>query len=93
MAMALAEVPLLLSVTPLRSFEEAEYLANEVPGVWIPSATLRAMERAAPGAARATGIDPAAALLSQARDLVTGVILTAPEDDPTALAPLLTALG
>ena len=29
-------VPLLLSVTPLRSFEEADYLANEVPGVCIP---------------------------------------------------------
>jgi homocysteine S-methyltransferase len=93
MAMALAEVPLLLSVTPLRSFEEAEYLANEVPGVCIPPGTLQAMERAGRGAARATGIELAAALLGQARDLVSGVIVTAPEDDPTALAPLLAALG
>jgi 5,10-methylenetetrahydrofolate reductase len=93
MASALADVPLLLSVTPLRSFEEAEYLAHEVPGVCIPPDTLRAMERAGPGAARATGIALAADLLCEARKLVSGVIVTAPEDDPTALTPLLASAG
>jgi methionine synthase / methylenetetrahydrofolate reductase(NADPH) len=83
------EAPLLLSVTPLRSFEEADYLANEVPGVTIPPDTLRAMERAGRGAARAVGIDLAACLLHEARKLVSGVIVTAAEDDPTGLAPLL----
>jgi len=84
-------VPLLLSVSPLRSFEEADYLANEVPGVIIPPDTLRAMERAAPGAARATGIELAVALVRQARKLVSGVIATAAADDPAVLAPLLAA--
>ena len=84
-------VPLLLSVAPLRSFEEADYLANEVPGVTIPPETLRALERAGPGRARAVGIDLAAALLQQARGLVSGVMLTAAEDDLTALAPVLAA--
>ena len=83
--------PLLLSVSPLRSFEEADYLANEVPGVTIPPDTLRAMERAAPGAARATGIELAVALVRQARKLVSGVIATAAADDPAVLAPLLAA--
>ena len=86
-------VPLLLSVTPLRSFEEADYLANEVPGVCIPPDTLRAMERAGRGAARAVGIELAADLLVQARKLVSGVIVTAAEDDLTGLAPLLAAAG
>ena len=86
-------VPLLLSVTPLRSFEEADYLANEVPGVCIPAETLRAMERAGRGAARAVGIELAADLLREARKLVSGVIVTAAEDDLTGLAPLLAALG
>jgi homocysteine S-methyltransferase len=86
-------VPLLLSVTPLRSFEEADYLANEVPGVCIPSDTLRAMERADRGAARAVGIELAADLLIQARKLVSGVIVTAAEDDLAGLAPLLAAVG
>jgi 5,10-methylenetetrahydrofolate reductase len=43
-------VPLLLSVAPLTSFEEADYLAHEVPGVTIPAATLDAMERQGPPA-------------------------------------------
>jgi homocysteine S-methyltransferase len=92
-ALAAQEVPLLLSVTPLRSFEEAEYLANEVPGVCIPPDTLRAMERAGRGGARAVGIELAADLLREARKLVSGVIVTAAEDDPTGLAPLLAAVG
>jgi methionine synthase / methylenetetrahydrofolate reductase (NADH) len=85
--------PLLLSVTPLRSFEEADYLANEVPGVTIPPDTLRAMERAGRGAARAVGIDLAACLLHEARKLVSGVIVTAAADDPAGLAPLLATAG
>ena len=86
-------IPLLLSVTPLRSFEEADYLANEVPGVCIPPDTLRAMERAGRGAARAVGIELAADLLLAARKLVSGVIVAAAEDDPTGLTPLLAAVG
>jgi methionine synthase / methylenetetrahydrofolate reductase(NADPH) len=88
-----AEVPVLLSVTPLRSFEEADYLAHEVPGVTIPAAALRAMERAGRGAARAAGAELAADLLRDARKLVGGVILTAAEDDLAVLAPLLAVLG
>ena len=86
-------VPLLLSVTPLASFEDADYLAHEVPGVTIPSATLDVMERAGRSGGRAAGLDLAVSLLAKARPLVSGVILTAPGDDPAALAPLLDALG
>jgi len=98
MAAALAaqdtgKIPLLLSVTPLRSFEEADYLANEVPGVCIPPEVLRIMERAGRAAARAAGIDLAAALVREARDLVRGVIVTAAEDDAAGLGPLLAAAG
>ncbi len=86
-------VPLLLSVAPLSSFEEADYLAHEVPGVTIPGSTLDAMERAGRSGGRAVGLDLAASLLAKARPLVSGVILAAPGDDPAALAPLLEALG
>jgi homocysteine S-methyltransferase len=86
-------VPLLLSVTPLRSFEEADYLANEVPGVTVPPDTLQAMERAGRGAARAVGIDLAACLLHEARKLVSGVIVTAADDDQAGLAPLMATVG
>ncbi len=86
-------VPLLLSVAPLTSFEEADYLAHEVPGVTIPGSTLDAMERAGRSGGRAVGLELAANLLAKARPLVSGVILTAPGDDPAALAPLIEALG
>jgi methionine synthase / methylenetetrahydrofolate reductase (NADH) len=86
-------VPLLLSVAPLSSFEEADYLAHEVPGVTIPGSTLDAMERAGRSGGRAVGLELAANLLAKARPLVSGVILAAPGDDPAALAPLLDALG
>ena len=86
-------VPLLLSVAPLTSFEEADYLAHEVPGVTIPGSTLDAMDRAGRSGGRAVGLELAANLLTKARPLVSGVILTAPGDDPAALAPLTDALG
>jgi homocysteine S-methyltransferase len=86
-------VPLLLSVAPLSSFEEADYLAHEVPGVTIPGSTLDAMERAGRSGGRAVGLELAANLLTKARPMVSGVILTAPGDDPAALAPLTEALG
>jgi methionine synthase / methylenetetrahydrofolate reductase(NADPH) len=86
-------IPLLLSVAPLTSFEEADYLAHEVPGVTIPGSTLDAMERAGRSGGRAVGLELAVNLLTKARPLVSGVILTAPGDDPAALAPLTDALG
>ena len=92
-ALEAEEVPLLLSVTPLRSFEEADYLAHEVPGVTIPADTLRAMEQAGRAAARAVGIELAADLLRDARKLVSGVILTAAEEDVAVLTPLLSVVA
>ena len=92
-ALAGTGVPLLLSVAPLRSFEEADYLANEVPGVTIPDATLRALDSAGRGDARAVGLDLAADLLAKARPMVRGVLLTAPDDDPAAILPLLSVLS
>jgi homocysteine S-methyltransferase len=85
-------IPLLLSVNPLTSFEEADYLAHEVPGVTIPAATLEAMERAGRSGGRAVGLELAATVLAKARPLVSGVILATP-DDPAALEPLLEVLA
>jgi methionine synthase / methylenetetrahydrofolate reductase(NADPH) len=92
-ALEAEDTPLLLSVTPLRSFEEADYLAHEVPGVTIPPEALRLMEQAGRGAARAVGVELAADLLRDARKLVSGVIVTAAEEDLTVLAPLLSVVA
>jgi homocysteine S-methyltransferase len=88
-----ARVPVLACITPLHSFEEADYLAHEVPDVNMPAATLRAMERAGPAAARATGLRLAADLLAEARPLADGVVLTTPDGDAAALGPLLAVLA
>jgi homocysteine S-methyltransferase len=85
-------VPVLACITPLRSFEEADYLAHEVPDVNVPATTLRAMESAGP-AARAAGLRLAADLLAEARPLVDGVVLTMPEGDAATLGPLLAVLA
>ena len=94
MAAALAEedIPILASVAPLRSFEEADYLSHEVPDISIPRQTLHAMEQAGPHAAR-TGIELAAGLLAEARPLVRGAVLTLPSIDLAALDILLAALA
>jgi methionine synthase I (cobalamin-dependent)/5,10-methylenetetrahydrofolate reductase len=92
-ALADTRVPVLLSVSPLRSFEEADYLAHEVPEVSIPAGTLRAMERAGRRAARETGLDLSLGLLREGRPLVNGVVLTAARGDAAALAPLLAAVS
>jgi methionine synthase / methylenetetrahydrofolate reductase(NADPH) len=92
-ALADTGVPVLLSVAPLRSYEEADYLAHEVPEVSIPPAALRAMERAGRRAARQTGLDLSVRLLREGRPLVNGVLLTTAQADAAALRPLLAAVS
>ncbi|MDT7610656.1 MAG: methionine synthase / methylenetetrahydrofolate reductase [Pseudonocardiales bacterium] len=76
-------VPVLVAVSPLTSFQEAEYLAYEVPDVTIPTATLDALRRARSGAATA-GLELAAELVAEVRALAKGVVL-APTSDTVAV--------
>ena len=85
-----AEVPVLLALAPLRGFDEAEFLAHEVPGVTIPEGTLRALERAGRDAA-AVGLDLAAGLAAQAAALAQGVVLRY-DGDLAAMERLCAAL-
>jgi homocysteine S-methyltransferase len=84
------DIPILLSIVPLSSFEEADYLSHEVPDISIPQQTLTAMERAGQRAEQ-TGLELAGDLLDEARPLVHGVVLTFPGLDPPALDRLLGA--
>jgi methionine synthase I (cobalamin-dependent)/5,10-methylenetetrahydrofolate reductase len=84
-------VPVLLALAPLRGFDEAEYLAHEVPGITIPDATLRALERAGADAA-AVGLDLAARLAAEAATLAQGVVLRY-EGDLAAMDRLCAALS
>jgi methionine synthase / methylenetetrahydrofolate reductase(NADPH) len=82
-------VPLIMSVAPLGSFQEADYLAHEVPDVHIPAGLLAALQQAGP-AARETGLQLAVDLVRTGRPLVSGVLLAATADEA---ATLLAAVG
>jgi methionine synthase / methylenetetrahydrofolate reductase (NADH) len=68
------DVPVLMAVSPLSGFAEAEYLAHEVPDVRVPPAALAALE-AAGDRGREVGLELARDLLDQARPLLRGVVL------------------
>lgn len=74
-------IPVIAGLWPLVSLRNAEFLANEVPGVVVPEPVLERMRRAqASGdeAARAEGIAIARELLARITPLVQGVQLSAP---------------
>ncbi len=91
-ALADQKIPILVCVSPLRSFEEADYLAHEVPDIAIPADVLDAMQQAGLRAP-AIGIEMAARLAAEARPLVHGTVLAIPEIDTAGLSRLLGALA
>jgi methionine synthase / methylenetetrahydrofolate reductase(NADPH) len=83
-------VPVLLAVSPLRSFSEAEYLRHEVPDAAMPDSVLEAMRSAGDNEAE-TGLQLTEELLRQARGLVYGVVLSIPDNSVAILDRLLRA--
>jgi homocysteine S-methyltransferase len=73
------DIPVIAGIWPLRSLRDAEFLANEVPGVVVPDRVIdrmrRAQERGAE-AADAEGVAIARELLAEIRDAVRGVHIT-----------------
>ena len=74
-------IPVVAGIWPLVSARNAEFLANEVPGVVVPEAVLHRMRQANERSkehAVAEGIAIAREMLSQVRDTVSGVQVSAP---------------
>ena len=72
-------IPVIAGIWPLVSYRNAEFLANEVPGVVVPPEVLRRMERITDkDAAREEGLAIARETLLEVRDLVQGVQVSAP---------------
>jgi methionine synthase I (cobalamin-dependent)/5,10-methylenetetrahydrofolate reductase len=74
-------VPVLASLWPLISLRNAEFLANEVPGVHVPPAVLdrmRAAQARGSEAAAAEGLAIAREVLETIRPMVQGVQIVAP---------------
>lgn len=72
-------IPLLVSLVPLVSLRNAEFLRNEVPGVFVPDSVLRRMESAESGErTRQEGVRIAQEVLLRVKDMVQGVQVSAP---------------
>jgi methionine synthase / methylenetetrahydrofolate reductase (NADH) len=76
-----ARIPIIAGIWPLTSLRNAEFLANEVPGVHVPQAVVERMRRAqehGAAAARAEGAGIAAEMVEAVRGMVQGVQVSAP---------------
>ena len=74
-------IPVVAGIWPLLSLRNAEFLANEVPGVAVPEAVLARMRSAqekGKEAALAEGVQIAREMLARVRPLVQGVQVSAP---------------
>ncbi len=72
-------IPIVAGIWPLVSYRNAEFLANEVPGVVVPKSVLKRMQRITDkDAAREEGLAIARETLLEVRDLVQGVQVSAP---------------
>jgi len=74
-------IPVIAGIWPLTSLRNAEFLANEVPGVHIPPSVLDRMRKAqehGSAAARAEGILIAAEMIRAVRPLARGVQVSTP---------------
>jgi methionine synthase I (cobalamin-dependent)/5,10-methylenetetrahydrofolate reductase len=84
-----AGLPIVASILPFESARNAEFLANEVPGTFVPDALLDRMRQAEPAAAAAEGIAIARAIAAQLRGAVQGFqVATQAGDIDAALAVL-----
>ena len=78
---AKSPVPVIAGIWPLTSLRNAEFLANEVPGVVVPSGIIERMRKAqehGSAAARVEGVAIASEMVEGVKDLVQGVQVSAP---------------
>lgn len=92
LARADTDIPVIATLLPLSSLRNAEFMANEVPGVEVPEGIvqrMRAAERKSPAQARAEGLAIAREMFAGVRHLVRGVRIRLPDDDLSRAAELL----
>ncbi len=86
-------IPTLVGILPLRSFKNAEFLSNEVPGMEVPDAILqRLADAGSPDDARRVGIDIAQEALLDSLSLAQGVYVMPPFNSAKAALQVLEAL-
>lgn len=83
-------IPIVAGIWPFTSLKNAEFMANEVPGVVVPDGLLDRMSQAkTKEQGRATGVEISRELVAAIRDRVAGFAVSAPFGNvETALAVL-----
>jgi len=74
-------IPIVAALWPLTSLRNAEFLANEVPGLHVPVAMIERMRQAqgrGPEAAQAEGVRIAQEMFESVRGMVQGIQVSAP---------------
>jgi homocysteine S-methyltransferase len=88
-----ARIPILVGLWPFESVLNAEFMANEVPGVQVPQGVLDRMRRTSgPDAAAAEGVAIARETGRALRGLVQGVHVAVPSDRIAAAFDVLAGL-
>ncbi len=75
------KIPILAGIWPLLSLRNAEFLAYEVPGIYVPGPIIDRMRRAqelGPDFALAEGVAIAREMVEQVRGLVNGIQISTP---------------
>lgn len=75
------KIPILAGIWPLLSLRNAEFLAHEVPGIYLPEKILDRMRRAqerGPEAALAEGVAIAREMVQEVQGLVRGIQISTP---------------
>jgi methionine synthase / methylenetetrahydrofolate reductase(NADPH) len=86
-------IPILAGLWPFESVLNAEFMANEVPGVQVPEAVLERMHRADEDSVAAEGIAIASEIARGLKGLVQGVHVATPAASIDAALSVLASLG
>ncbi len=88
-----AHLPVVAGVFPFESGRNAEFMANEVPGVRVPEALIERMRRAdRPDTARAEGIEIARGIATELRGAVQGIQVSTQSGDIDAALAVIDGL-
>jgi homocysteine S-methyltransferase len=73
------KIPVIAGIWPFTSFKNAEFMANEVPGVIVPQKILDRMAKTKEAKdSRRMGVEIARELMEQISDIVSGFAISAP---------------
>ncbi|HJU82644.1 MAG TPA: methylenetetrahydrofolate reductase, partial [Holophagaceae bacterium] len=87
---AIGRIPVIAGLWPLKSLRNAEFMANEVPGVYVPLAILERMAKRSTAEDQVKeGLQIAQEILEAIRPRIQGLQLSAPFGQVELVAPLV----